>query len=255
MYRATAATFYAKDVAGNMLLYNDCQRLTEQLTRLAADSAASGVGRLRLDSDIAHLEHLGKLAYGREMESQRTILRDLLDGAQSFTDCTVAPFAGECENAVAMTVDRVREVKKAWEGILSSSALLQSMGNLVATITSKVVIDIEEMTDISEDESKQLRKFCDSIAGLSDIFVQRPMDGSGEPVDMTGVYTPNWFKFQYLAEILDSRLADIKYLWQEGELSLEFEVGEVVDLIEALFADSEYRRNAIREIRASGGYS
>jgi len=74
-------------------------------------------------------------------------------------------------------------------------------------------------------------------------------DGRRQGRDMTGVYTPNWFKFVYLAEILESSLADIKYLWQEGELKLEFQFGEVVDLVEALFADSEYRRKAIAEIR------
>jgi hypothetical protein len=30
-------------------------------------------------------------------------------------------------------------------------------------------------------------------------------------------------------------------------------MGEVIDLIEALFADSEHRRNAIRDIRNHGG--
>ena len=46
MYRATAAAYYAKDPAGNMLLYNDSSRLSEQLTNFAAESANNGVGRL-----------------------------------------------------------------------------------------------------------------------------------------------------------------------------------------------------------------
>ena len=66
---------------------------------------------------------------------------------------------------------------------------------------------------------------------------------------MTAVYVYNWLRFQYLANILESSLVDIKYLWTEGELSLEFTVDEVVDLIKALFADSHHRRSAISEIR------
>ena len=46
---------------------------------------------------------------------------------------------------------------------------------------------------------------------------------------------------------------DIKFLWTEGELSLEFGAGEVIDLIEALFADSEHRRRAVGEIRRGVG--
>ena len=280
MYRATAATYYTHDIAGNMLIYNDATRLTDSLrnflTTQAQKDATSALPhasrpstRLRLDADLKALESFSKRAYGKEMESQRTILRDLLDSAQGFTNCTVAPFAGECDNAVAMTVDRVREVAAQWRGVLSHSARLQSLGSLVATVTQKVIVDIEDMSDISEAESKQLRGFCERISELSDLFRSDSASGgaaaeepgvaaAGAPGggggDMTGVYTPNWFKFQYLGEILESSLADIKYLWTEGELKLEFEAAEVVDLIEALFAESEYRRKAIAEIKRGSVY-
>ena len=66
---------------------------------------------------------------------------------------------------------------------------------------------------------------------------------------MTAVYVRNWLRFQYLVNILESSLADIKFLWLEGELRLEFSPDEVIDLIKALFAESDYRRKAIAEIR------
>jgi centromere/kinetochore protein ZW10 len=66
---------------------------------------------------------------------------------------------------------------------------------------------------------------------------------------MTAMYVRNWLKFQYLTTILESSLADIKYLWTEGELQLEFSPEEVIDLIKALFADSDHRRRAVAEIR------
>jgi centromere/kinetochore protein ZW10 len=76
-----------------------------------------------------------------------------------------------------------------------------------------------------------------------------PQSATGPPVPLTAIYTPNWLKFQYLATILEGSLADIKFLWSEGELRLEFAAQEVIDLIEALFADSEHRRKAIAQIR------
>jgi len=243
MFRATASTYYAKDVAGNMLIYNDCTHLTDKLRSLAEKNRSS---RLKLESDINALESLRKRSYGKEMESQRTIIRDLLDGAQGFTNCSVSPFAAECENAVTMTVDRIRDVERQWNGVLSRSALLQSIGQLLSTAISKICIDIQDMSDISESDSHRLRKFCNQVAELKDLFQE-------DERDMTGVYTPQWFKFQYLSEILESSLADIKFLWIEGELRLEFEVEEVIDLIEALFAESEHRRRAITEIKRSVG--
>jgi protein transport protein DSL1/ZW10 len=83
------------------------------------------------------------------------------------------------------------------------------------------------------------------VSTVRDLFQQ-------EGRDMTFIYCPNWLKFQYLAEIMDSSLIDIKYLWSEGELSLEFAADEVEGLIEALFAESQMRRQAIQEIRRGG---
>lgn len=233
-----------------MFLYNDSLQLVDRIESVAHSygetETSSGV---KLDADTKSLEAFAKRAYGREMESQRTILRDLLDGAQGFANCTVEPFASECENAVSMTIDRIRELGSQWRVILSRSALLQSLGSLLSTVLSKLIIDIEDMSDISELESKRLKSFCDQFTTLHDIFTRDSPDG--EATDLTGVYTTNWFKFQYLAEILESSLADIQYLWKEGELKMEFEVDEIVDLIKALFAESEHRRRAINELKRS----
>ncbi|KAH0395862.1 hypothetical protein KCU89_g9892, partial [Aureobasidium melanogenum] len=145
---------------------------------------------------------------------------------------------------------RLRDVHKQWTPILSRSALLQSSGSLLSTAISKMIMEIEEIQDIGEEESKKLRQLCDKIFEVKDLFMQEHPEG-GEASDMTGIYCPNWFKFQYLGELLESSLADIKYLWTEGELRLEFDADEVTDLIEALFADSDYRRKAIADIRRS----
>lgn len=258
MYRATAAISYSKIDCGNLLTYNDSVRLSDQLQAICngkhAQSASldlqASVVR-KLENDIKALDTFAKRAYGAEMEAQRTVLRDMLDGAQGFSNCTTPPFAGECDSAIAMTIDRIGEVYHQWQPVLSHSALLQSIGSLLSTALSKIIMDVEDLSDIGEEESKTLRSYCSSMSTLNSMFVQQH-PGSNETRDMTGLYCPNWLKFQYLAEILDGSLADIKYLWTDGELSLEFGVEEIVDLIEALFADSDYRRRAISDIRRSG---
>jgi centromere/kinetochore protein ZW10 len=111
----------------------------------------------------------------------------------------------------------------------------------------KFVNDVEDMSDIAEDESRKLHSYCVSLSSLAQHF--QTTDDNGDVRDMVSIYTPIWFKFQYLSEILDSSLADIKYFWTDGELKLEMEGEEVVGLIEALFAPSDHRRRAIAEIR------
>jgi len=265
-FRALAPTYYTPLPSGLMYLYNDCLHLTTLLqtlhTTLQHSDATSPTtstlsqsawpsSRLALPTSISTLTTFGARAYARELDAQRTIIRDLLDGASGFTNCTEAPFRRDCENAVSMACDRVRDVAKLWTPVLSRSALVQSLGSLVAAITGKLCVEIEDLPDISEEESQVLRGLCDHVGKLADLFVpeqQSPLQTSMSPT-LVHIYAPGWFKFQYLSEILVSSLADMKYLWSEGELALEFEADEVVLLVEALFAETEHRRRAISEIR------
>ncbi|PIG88297.1 centromere/kinetochore protein zw10 [Aspergillus arachidicola] len=244
MFKATASSFYGLKLnSGQMYLYNDSLYLADKVRNLSEEHQLS-----RLHADIDALEKCGKFAYSKEMQTQRTIITDLLDGAQGFSQCSEQPFLGECENAVSATVDRIHDIYKEWQPILSHSALLQSVGSLVSTVINKIIIEIEELGDISEAQSQQLVLFCNQVSKLENLFMPETADDKAR-VPMTAVYVRNWLKFQYLINILESSLADIKFLWLEGELRLEFSADEVVDLIEALFAESEYRRKAIAEIR------
>ncbi|KJF61392.1 ribosome biogenesis protein YTM1 [Coccidioides immitis RS] len=256
MFKATAPVLYSHRFdAGQMHLYNDCMYLAEKLR-----SFSEAQNLPKLSSDVESIEKFGKAAYGKELQSQRTILSDLLDGCQGFSTCSEEPFLGECKNAMAAAVDRVRDVYKEWQPILSRSALLQSMGRLISAAINKLILDIEDLSDISDAESRRLAEFCTSLSNLEDLFLPDPSTDPNaanqpEAIPMTAMYVPNWLKFQYLINILESSLADIKYMWTEGELKLEFDVDELVDLIKALFADSDHRKRAIAEIRRTAGVS
>lgn len=144
--------------------------------------------------------------------------------------------------------------------MLSRSALLSALGSLLSTVARQLILDVEDMADISEPESQRLTAFCGQIAALEDLFgpeagSSSTGDGEGRNgvdeavVPLTAVYTPQWLKFRYLAMLLESSLVDIRFLWREGGLRAEFGTEEVVDLVRALFEDSEYRRGAVGEIR------
>lgn len=248
MFRATALSFYESAVPnGNMHLYNDCLYLSEKYNKVAeALDISSG------KDDVLMLQRFAKSAYGREMDLQRTVLGDLLDGAQGFSGCNEYPLSEACDTAVGSTVDHIRALYAEWKTVLSHSALLQSIGSLLDTVIDKVIKDVEDMEDISEAESNRLTGYCNQITKLDALFLpERGADDTHqkEYVPLTAVYVSDWLRFQYLANILESSLVDIKYLWTEGELSLEFSAEEVIDLVKALFADSHHRRNAIADIR------
>jgi centromere/kinetochore protein ZW10 len=233
-----------------MLIYNDASRLADQLDKYQTGQPATS--RLRLSNDIKTLTTFARRAYSSAMDSQRTILRDLLDGAQGFGNCTTAPYKAACEAAVSDATHHLRTVYKQWKPILSNPALLQSVGSLLATLISKIIADVEDLPDISEADSKQLQALIESVSEIRDLFSFKDDDGEDGTVrDQTPSFCPNWIKFQYLGEIMVSSLADIKYSWHEGGMNLDFGPEEVVGLIEALFADSPLRRAAIGEIRRS----
>lgn len=250
MFKATAPLSYSHRFKnGQMYLYNDCMYLAE---RLRAFSRAHDLPKLSADCET--IEKFGKAAYGKELQAQRTILTDLLDGCQGFSNCSEEPFLGECKNAMAAAVDRLRDLSKEWQPILSRSALLQSVGALLSTAVNKLIIDIEDLSDISDAESRRLAEICNYLSKLEDLFVPDPETNPNaasqpERIPMTAMYVPNWLKFQYLINILEGSLADIQFLWTEGELKLEFDAEELIDLIKALFADSEHRKRAISAIR------
>lgn len=260
MYRATASVHYSGDVAGNMLVYNDCERLSDRLRTFVKEQTekdrSSSLPQLlqpsarltpKVEADIKTIDGFSRRAYGKEMESQRQIIKDHLEDAQGFQGCTNVPFATVCDDAIATTIDRVGDVKRQWQDIVSQRVLAQSLGSLVSTAFTKFINDVLDMSDIAEDESTKLHSYCVSLATLSQHF--QTEDENGEIRDTSSLYIQNWFRLQYLGEILAGSLADIKFLWNEGELKLEMGAEEVVGLIEALFAPSDLRRRAIAEIR------
>lgn len=261
MYRASSLLHYAKDDAGNMFLYNDSMWLAEQFRSLLQEHSEhanpqiqKSIKTSKLNENGSVLEEFGKQVYKKEMETQRNSLRDILARAHGFVNCAMEPFSTECGNAVNAIVDKIRQLNDHWKNVLSRSALLQSLGSLLSTVTNTMIIDVEDMNDISEVESQQLARLFSRISNLEDLFLSTPPTNSPLPrqhndVPLTAVYSPNWLRFQFLANILESSLADIRYMWMEGELRLEFSADEIVDLIEALFVDSDHRRRTIGEIR------
>lgn len=240
-YRALAPIHYSIYTASNMYLYNDCMRISEQL--LLIDTPAGLTFTTAEGGDVALVSSFGKRTYAKEINSQRTVLTDYLDGAQGFVSCTEYPQSVECETAISSTISHIRELYNSWSLVLSLSALLQSLGSLLNTVVLRLINDIEDMADIAAAESEKLGNFCEELAQLEALFPEGPGGMS-----TIGVYCAHWIKFRFLQQILESTMVDILYMFREGHLE-GFGNEELVELVVALFADSENRRKCIDEIR------
>lgn len=248
MFRATAPDHYSASLSlSRMNLYNDTLYIMQCLTESAINPSTS------LSSDVETLSKFARQTYTSELTTQRTVLHDLLDNAQGFISCTVEPYLSQCESAIASTTDYIRALHSQWSPILSPSHLLQSIGSLLNSVMSKMIKDIEDMEDISEAQSQKLIKFMESVSKLEDLFgtSQSVSTRNAElPSSTIALHVASYLRFQYLQQILEGSLADIKYLWTDAGLGLEFSRDEVMDLIKALFAESSHRRSAIQVIRS-----
>jgi len=239
-FRAMSVSEYIERPGGDMLLYNDCMRYLDSIKSWTTEQ---GITIPTLDL----IESLGKRAYGREMESQRTILGDILDNAQGFQSCTKAPLKYGTDQAIDGLIHHIKTLKQQWEPILSHSVLLQSIGSLLSTALTRIITEIEDKSHISQPDCDRLHEYFAQISELSSLFVSK--DADGEQREMVGIYVTGWFRFQYLGEILAGTLADIRYLWTEGGLAEEMDGEEVAELILALYEESSQRNMTIRTVR------
>lgn len=163
----------------------------------------------------------------------------------------------EMEASVDAAVARVRSMAVTWETILARSVWYQAVGSLVDALSQKMIADVTDMSSIGQDEAYRIAQQIAKATELDDLF--RPSRGGGggagqqqgaeDEVPATAQYAATWLRLQYLSEVLQSNLNEVKYLWCEGELSLYFSAEEVVDLIEASFEANARTKETIREIR------
>jgi len=221
---------------------------------------------LRLDNEIKALQKFANRAYGGEMNTQKTVLRDLLGGETFPPLWTSAQLIkwdvgaqnllqqDDAEGFIDAAVSRVRAMAVAWETILTRSMWYQAVGSLVDTIATKVISDVMDMPAIGQDEAYNIANLMAKIITLDDLFLPtraasqgKAEAGRGE-MAATAQYAPSWLRLQYLSEVLQSNLREVRYLWMESELSLYFTVDEVVDLINLSFEANARSREVIKDI-------
>jgi centromere/kinetochore protein ZW10 len=225
--------------------------LAENLQTFAAswadrpDLGPRARGKVRLDNEISMLNKFARRAYGNEMSIQRTVLTDLLGGAQNL-------FAQDNDRhddtaAIESVIIHIRTLSSTWKTILSKSAWAQAIGSLLSTVARKIILDVEDLPSLGADAAYRVANLISEVIKLDDLFL--PEDPKAEQIPMTSQYAPNWLKLNFLSEVLQSDLKDVLYLWMESDLSLYFGVQEVVDLIRGSFEKSVRTREAIQRIR------
>lgn len=241
LYRALSPFAY-KQVASGVVQYNDLTFLLHEL-----DTHPEFTGQI-LERDRSKLVQLSHVYSSKELMAQQERLSAVLKQANGFKNCNQEQNLFACQATIERAINLFYEFSEAWATYASFPQRVKALGTLLEYLCSTIIFDIEHQDNISEEESIELTKLIGFVQQLEELFADPTSAASAEGASsLTLYYTPSWIKFQYLAEILQSNLVDILYLYNHNSL-VDFSQQELVNLIKALFAPSEHRRNAIEEI-------
>lgn len=205
---------------------NDCEYMSHQVSQRQLSNSSEKLAMLKksilIDVDV----------------EQRRQLVDILTDAGPLTDLSI-----NHERAFAGLIASFSRLRSSVKGVIRTDQLNQLLGSIAEFVMRFVIEAVEDLDDISEEDSNKLCKMCrDLQAGLQGVFEENGTQGYK--------HTSNWFKFAYLSEILQANLVDLSYLHKEGSL-VDFSADELVRLCKALFADTDKRANVIDNLIAA----
>lgn len=240
LFRALSSLGY-KSVPSKFVIHNDLVLLIEFLDTEVPDFSTKS-----FDSERTKLVMSGNHSLTVELINWQERLDKILHKANGFRDCSSEANLFTCQATVERSINLFHELSNELTNFTSFPQRVKAVGTLFEYLCATLIQDIEDLDSISEEESLELAKLLRVVEQLEDLFMD-PTNPSGSTHDLALYYTPSLIKCQYLAEILQSRLAEILQLYKNYSL-VDFTVQELVKLINALFAPSEHRRKAIEQI-------
>ncbi|ODQ65070.1 hypothetical protein NADFUDRAFT_51669 [Nadsonia fulvescens var. elongata DSM 6958] len=191
--------------------------------------------------DIESLLLLSQKYIAEIIQNERSQILNFITSANNFQSCTDSDNLFKCQVAVEKLMTKLAALREKWgNGIIPIKQALSMLGLLLDCFTSRFVELVISLGDISEDESKELSRFVNTLQDISVIFNADQSDLEPQPA----FYCSSWLKFQYLGEILDSKLVDIRYLYESNAL-IDFTKQELFGLVIGLFAESENRQKLL----------
>lgn len=138
-----------------------------------------------------------------------------------------------CERALRQVTHMLERLAQVWkvglvrlgtdadadeleQPVMNPTALYSSLGALVNDVLLRVLEEIEDQADISEEESIRLNKLCKELHGLEALFLGGPVRQPFPSITQlayeflaqssVGREVHIWFKFVFLSELLEASM-------------------------------------------------
>ncbi|KAG0052997.1 Centromere/kinetochore protein zw10 [Gryganskiella cystojenkinii] len=259
LYRALMPVHHARTLtlvpALGILFYNDCMFMARELEKIPErlEDGIPGMDEVQYDDVIPALKTLANKWLDIQVQKQREELMQSLDEAGGFQDSAVDTKFSTYERSMKQVVLVFKHLGKAWKTTLAPMTFYRVLGQLLDDVVKRVIVEIEELGDISEKESHKLALLCGQLFECEDQFdsagplIEETNGDSFNDEDPIHHFVKSWEKFQLMTDILELSFAEIMTRFRAGQLYM-FDENELSNLICALFADTPLRQHNLEEI-------
>ncbi|RIB26081.1 Centromere/kinetochore Zw10-domain-containing protein [Gigaspora rosea] len=256
LYRAIMPVYHSNSFTNvptlAMLFHNDCIWIADQLIIIQDQFINSLLPQENNESedfefkilynDMANkLRDLGNEWYDIQLEKQKSVLKEFLDEMDGVQLTANEERFETCQQAMNKVMYTIKHLSKIWKDVLRPSEYYIILGALINSVLTIMIENLEDLYDISEEESHQLNLIYSMLFPLEEIFRK---NGPNKIEN----HVKNWKKFCYITDILEFSLANIMDKFRSAELNW-FTSKELEGLICALFADTTLREQSLQEIR------
>jgi hypothetical protein len=236
LYRALTPLVYSDKV----ILYNDLMTLLSCID--------SGELPLVSSEDRSLMAQHANRSISELVDQKQAELTSLLAEARGFKECNPEGNLRACKTAINHCCRLIQNTFSQLSKHGSFPLVCRVVGTLLEAMVTSIMSGIEAQEDISEAECNELSNLIEQTVHLENLFKDpRATQDTSTTTKLAAFYIPSWIKFQYFGEILQSKLVDIMYLFNDNSL-MDFSSSELVHLIRALFAESPHRQRAIDTI-------
>ncbi|RHZ75888.1 hypothetical protein Glove_208g66 [Diversispora epigaea] len=251
LYRAIMPVYHSNNLTNvpslAMLFRNDCIWIAKQLliiqdkysTILSSlnDSDSEDIDKISYNEISDRLRELGDEWYNIQIDKQKSIIKDILEEIGGVQQTANDERFEICQRAMNQVIDTINRLSRIWKGVLRPSEYYSALGTLIDTSLIIMIDNLEDLYDISAEESHQLNLIYSKLFILENLF---------EP-NTIGNHTGSWKRYRQITDILELSFAEIMNRFRASELDC-FTTDELEGLICALFADTPLREQNLQEI-------
>ncbi|CAL8471952.1 g11494 [Coccomyxa elongata] len=245
------------------LFHNDCQHVAAQLLSLPylfaprlAQLAPSAPSQF-IDAAL-RLRAAGTAVLEAQAERQAREVADVLSAAQGFSRLHVAQRGITARKVVQQALHALRRLGDMLGSVLAPRDFVRVAAAVVQALAHRAVGELLALEDISVEESEDLPRILGPLAddapaaalGRAGALEQAPAD---RDLILAAIEAraPALAKLREVLFVMGARLVQIDERWKDGGLQKAgLSSDEVVHLIEALFEDTDLRREVLHNIRS-----